>query len=370
MNGLKRFWMYVVLAGSVCLCGCDNVGGEEEEEFDVAGDGVFVLNEGNLNAGNSTLSYYNPETREVENGVFHRANDRKLGDTGQSIAVRDGMAYLAMENSGVIWGIDVRTFKVRGQLLTKGTKIIHPRHIHFVDDTTAYVTDLISPYVNIFNPKTFVYRGAIPTGQKALNGHSSTEEMVQRGKYVFTNCWSYNDKILVIDTEKHAVCDSICLDSPQPKSMKLDRNGKIWVITDGGYSTDGGSFGDNIPCLFRIDADTRKIEQKQALDADEANVQIALNGRGDTLYLINNDIYRMAVTDTHLPVRPFIEAKKDADGKRHKLYGLSINPVNSELYVADAVDYSQAGVVYRYSADGKPVHEFRVGINPRALAFK
>ena len=47
----------------------------------VAGDGVFVLNEGNLNAGNSTLSYYNPETREVENGVVPPCQRPQAGGT-------------------------------------------------------------------------------------------------------------------------------------------------------------------------------------------------------------------------------------------------------------------------------------------------
>ena len=145
------------------LGGCDNVGDNDEEEFSVSGNGVFILNEGNFNAGNATLSYYDPVEKSVENGVFYRANDRKLGDTGQSIMIYDGMAYIAVENSGIIWGIDVTTFKVCGQLTAEGTKIINPRYVHIVNDTKAYVTDLYSPYVNIFNPKTFKYIGAIPT---------------------------------------------------------------------------------------------------------------------------------------------------------------------------------------------------------------
>lgn len=135
-------------------------------------------------------------------GVFYRANDRKLGDTGQSVIIYDGTAYIAVENSGIVWGIDINTFKVQGQLETEGTKMINPRFVHIVNENKAYVTDLYSPYVNIFNPKTFKYIGAIPTKQPSNRGYSSTEEMVQYGKYVFTNCWSYSNKILVIDTEK------------------------------------------------------------------------------------------------------------------------------------------------------------------------
>lgn len=349
---------------------CNNVSESEEEKFDVTGTGVFILNEGNFNAGNSTLSYYNPATQSVENGVFSRANDRRLGDTGQSMAIHGTTGYIAVENSGIIWGIDINTFKVKGQLTASGTNIINPRYIHFLSDTKAYVTDLYSPYVNIFNPATFEYIGSIPTGEPSVNGYSSTEEMVQYGRYVFTNCWSYNNKILVIDTERDEVCDEIVLGSPQPKSMKIDCNGKIWVLTDGGYATSSGSYGDNVPHLYKIDARTLTIEQDQALDTDEANVQIALNGAGNMLYLINNDIYRMSVTDSHLPVRPFIKAEVDENGNRHKLYGLSVNPTNSDIYVADAVDYRQSGVVYRYSSTGELIDKFNVGINPNCFCFK
>ena len=351
---------------------CSNTDhGPGEESFSDTGQGVFVLCEGNFNSGNSTLSYYNPETREVENGVFQRANDRRLGDTGQSIQLHGGVAYVAMENSGIIWGLDTATFRVRGQLTTGQTEhMINPRYIHFLSDDKAYVTDLYSPYITVFNPRTFQYVGSISTRQQASFGYNSTEQMVAWGDRVFTNCWSYSNKILVIDTRRDEVCDSIVLSSWQPKSMAMDARGKLWVITDGGYSTDEDSFSDNIPHLYRIDAATLAIELDQALDTDEANVQLATNPAGTVLYVINNDVYRMDISASHLPVRPFIEAPRGSNGRRHYLYGIGVNPRNGEIYLADAVDYRQSGVVYRYAEDGTLLHQFRVGITPNSFAFK
>lgn len=335
-----------------------------------ATDGVFILCEGNYNAGNASLSYYDPENLTVENGVFRRVNDRKLGDTGQSIVVYGNTAYIAVENSGIVWGMNTDDFKVRGQLTASAdTKIINPRYVHKVSDTKAYVTDLYSHYINIFNPQTFKYSGSISVEGVAKNGYCSTEEMVQYGDFVFTNCWSYSNKILVIDTKTDAVVDSIVLKSWQPKSMALDKNGKIWVITDGGYSTASESFGEGVPYLYRIDAKSRKVELEMMLDNDDANVQLALNSKKDVLYILNNDIYSMNVSSTICPNEPFIKAPIDADGKRHKLYGIGVNPSNDEIYVADAVDYRQSGVVYRYDSKGQLIHNFRVGITPNHFAF-
>ena len=363
---------YLLLSFLSLLCACNGTDIENaEENFEHTGKGVFILNEGNYNSGNSTLSYYRPDAKTVENGIFRRANDRKLGDTGQSMTLHNGTLYIAMENSGIVWGIDAETFRVKGQLTASQTShMINPRFVHIVNREKAYISDLYAPYITVFNPTTFQPLGSIHTGQPSANGYSSTENMVQHGHRVFTNCWSYSNRILAIDTRTDEVCDSLTLGSWQPKSMVVDAHGKLWVLTDGGYYTGDESFGDNIPHLYRIDANTLEIEQEQALDADDANVQIATNPDKTVLYIVNNDIYRMHITDEHLPVRPFISAPTDSKGNRHKLYAIGVHPQNGEIYVADAVDYSQAGTVYRYSAEGLPIDQFRTGINPNGFAFK
>lgn len=363
---------YLLLTFLSVLCACNGTDNENEEEhFQDTGKGVFILNEGNYNSGNSTLSYYYPGEKRVENGIFLRSNDRKLGDTGQSMTLYNNTLFIAMENSGIVWGIDAETFRVKGQLTAAQTEhMINPRFVHIVNEGKAYVSDLYSPYITIFNPTTFQPLGSIHTGQPSANGYSSTENMVQYGNHVFTNCWSYSNKILAIDTRTDEVTDSIVLGSWQPKSMIVDARGKLWVLTDGGYHTGDESFGDNVPHLYRIDATTLEIEQDQALDTDEAGVQIAASPDKSVIYIVNNDIYRMGITDEHLPVRPFISAPTDSNGRRHKLYAIGVNPHNGEIYVADAVDYAQSGTVYRYSAQGELIDRFRTGINPNGFAFK
>jgi len=281
-----------------------------------------------------------------------------------------GTLWIAVENSGIIWAIDAETYKVKGQIVAKDHIMDDPRYIHFLSDTKAYVTDLFAPLITIINPSPYQIIGTIPTGQAAMFGFASTEQMVQYGKYVFTNCWSYSNKILVIDTTEDKVVKEIELSTWQPKSMVLDANGKIWVITDGGYTYGEYRFSDNVPHLYKINASNFEIESDQILDTDEANVQLALNGNKTTLYILNNDIFRMSINESQVPVFPFISAPVDGNGKRHFLYGLSVNPKNDEIYVADAIDYSQSGVCYRYSFDGELIDNFRVGINPNMFVFQ
>ena len=189
----------------------------------------------------------------------------------------------------------------------------------------------------------------------------STEQMVQYDKYVFTNCWSYQNRILVIDTETDKVCDQITV-GIQPTSLVMDKYNKIWTVTDGGY--EGSPYGHEAPSLYCIDAATRKIEKQFKFKFGDWPSEVQLNGTRDTLYFINNDIWRMPVVADHVPVRPFLKYKQT------KFYGLSIDPNTSEVYVADAIDYVQHGVVYRFTARGAAVDTIRVGITPGSFCFK
>lgn len=311
-NGLKRG--IVICACAALAVSCMDYGPIEKEDFEidnigsgdeVTGKGLFITNEGNFMYGNASLSYYDPEKKHVENEVFARANAIKLGDE------------------------------------------------------KAYVTQIWDPRIYIVNPKTYQITGYVETDMDFETG--STEQMVQYDKYVFTNCWSYQNRILVIDTETDKVCDQITV-GIQPTSLVMDKYNKIWTVTDGGY--EGSPYGHEAPSLYCIDAATRKIEKQFKFKFGDWPSEVQLNGTRDTLYFINKAVWRLPVTADKFPVKPFLPYNNTL------YYGLTINPVNSEVYIADAIDYVQNGVVLRYSPDGELLDEFYVGIIPGAFCWR
>lgn len=328
----------------------------QTEKFALDGDGLFITNEGNFQYGNATLSYYDPTTRHVENEVFYRANGMKLGDVAQSMAIHNGLGWVVVNNSHVVFAIDLTTLKETGRI----ENLTSPRYIHFVSDEKAYITQLWDNRIFIVNPTTYSITGHIEVPGMAM-GNGSTEQMVQCGHYVYCNCWSYQNRIIKIDTTTDRVVDALTV-GIQPASLAIDCNNKLWVVTDGGY--EGSPYGYEAPMLYRIDTSSFAIEKQFSFKLGDSPSEAQLNGAGDTLYWINGDIWRMNVEADTTPSQPVIASK----GTRY--YGLTVDPATGDVYVADAIDYQQQGIVYRYSDAGLLIDKFYVGVTPGAFCWK
>ena len=329
---------------------------EENFNTSTSGEGLFICNEGNFQYGNATLSYYNPETKVVENEVFYRANAMKLGDVAQSMVIRDGIGWVVVNNSHVIFAIDINTFKEVGRI----TNFTSPRYMHFISDEKAYVTQIWDNRIFIVNPKRYEITGYIDIPDMTMET-GSTEQMVQYGKYVYVNGWSYQNRILKIDTETDEVVDELTV-GIQPTSLVMDCNNKLWTVTDGGY--EGSPYGHEAPSLYRIDAETFTIEKQFEFKFGDAPSEVQLNGAKDKIYWINDDVWEMDVIAERVPVRPFLPYNETI------YYGLTVCPRTGDVYVADAIDYVQQGMIYRYSKEGNLLDEFYVGIIPGAFCWK
>lgn len=363
MMKIKRhiIWLVLLLIITSCMKD-DELWKRSPVHHDPASSGVFILNEGNFGFENASLSYYDIENGTIYNDVFFNTNALPLGDVALSMEIRDSMGYIVLNGSGKIYTINVNTFELMGKI----TGFTSPRYIHFLNNTKAYVSDLYARSVSIVDPELQMIVGDIDAHNNDPDYYQHpTEQMLQYGKNVFTNCWSFDNKILVIDSEADEVVDSIEV-MIQPQSMVMDKFNNLWVLTDGGF--EGNPYGHEEPALLKINTTTYDIEQLFRFELDDLPSDLKINGIGDTLYFLNRHVYRHAVSSVSQP-DIFIESPY-TNSNIGGYYGLGIDPDRSDIYVADAIDNVQRGVVYRFNASGIPLDTLKVGIIPGGFCFK
>lgn len=324
--------------------------------------GVFVVNEGNFQYDNASLSYYTIDSMMVLNDVFLRSNNVPLGDVAQSMQIRDSLGYVVVNNSGKIYIININTF----ELVDKITGFTSPREIYFIDHKKAYVSDLYAASIAIVDLEKREISGYIDVkvSGSRLYQHS-TEQMIRVGDRLFVNCWSYDNTILVIDLLEDRVVDSVKV-RQQPNSMVRDHFDRLWILCDGGFK--GSPAKSEDPSLMMMDPYTLKVLKEYRFEGPDQPANLIINGARDTLYYLNRHVYMHPVAAMEAPLQYL--ASPYPEGQPGGYYSLSIDPHSSDLYIADAIDQVQRGVIYRYDATLTVIDTFKVGINPGAFCFK
>jgi len=337
--------IFKILFLTLILIGCEKNRDEPDDEFRSA-NGFFFVNEGGFNQGNGSLSYYSYDTSMVFNKIFSEVNGRILGDIPNSVSIIGADIYIVVNNSGKIEIAEKET------LVSKTTieGLNSPRRILKVDQKKAYVSSLYSDSLIIIDIDTCKVAGSVYLGK-------SSEAMVLVDSRVFVANWSGGSTISVVDATSDTLMSVIQL-SDEPCSMQIDKNNNLWVLCSGGY------MGDHLPVLYCIDTDDYSvIGEFEFPTMSDYPTELSINGSGDTLYYLNRNIYRMAVTDNQLPQVPFVNSFN------RNLYKLGYDGDNNYIVVTDAIDYMQRGYLYIYTRSGKIFNMVKADIIPGSMSF-
>lgn len=332
----------------------ENPGDPPEPPIITFDDGIFIINEGNFNWGNATVTYIDSKTNATEQNLFERVNLHGLGDVAQSMKVFNNMGLIVVNNSNKLEVVTVSDFKSVKSIYGFSS----PRYIEIVDSAKAYVTNLRND-ISVVNLKTLTISSVIKT-------HGWTEGLIKYGKYMFVTCvGTFNEpnasrraQVLIIDTEKDRIIDSIQT-GKEPLGIVVDRKNSMWVLCTGGF--------DNYepPSILRINPDLRIVEKSFSFQGISGTPsRLCINPTKDTLYFLHGGVFQMPVSSLSLPSKPLIP------GNGHLFYGLDIHPKTGQIYVSDAVDYVQNGKAYQFSPkNGLLIHEYTTGRIPGSFCF-
>ena len=325
--------------------------------------GFYLLNEGNMGQNKATLDYYDFEKALYTRNIYGAANPsmvQALGDVGNDLKVYGDRLYAVINCSNLIEVMDKYSAEHIGTI-----EIPNCRYLTF-DGGFGYVTSYAGPVQIGYKQIGYVAKFDTATLQivdTCFVGYQPDEAEIVANKLYVANSGgylvpNYETKLSVIDLTTFRVVDSIPV-AINLHRVRKDRDNMLWVSSRGDY-------GANPARLYRIDP-----LSKQKTDSFEV-VAGDLTIHGDSLYYcgmdyaagggmcgIINTRTRQSVSTSIVTDNTLLDTP----------YGIAIHPDSGYIYLTDAGNYVNPGVLYCFSREGKQLWNVRTGDIPAHIAF-
>ncbi|XZF15329.1 DUF5074 domain-containing protein [Chitinophagaceae bacterium MMS25-I14] len=317
---------------------------------------VYIICEGALSNGNSSLCLYLPAKDSVYEDVYKAANGQSVGDVFQSMTAIGNYYFLCINNSDKILVINKSDWKLQGTI-----NVSKPRYILPISATKAYVSSLFSNKVNIIDPSTLQATGSFSMP------FQNTEGLFLLNDSAFICTWdTATNNLYSINTTTNQPTHSFTMAGYAPQEILMDKEQKLWVLS--------GNITKGKPAAFtRFDPATGQILKAYNFTTTSDVIKPVFNPTKDTIYFIevdynggtaNNGIYRMGIHDAALPAQPFV-----ATQQYQYFWALGIDPRNGNIYVGDPKGFTQKGVVTVYRPDASIITTFKTGLGPGHFYF-
>ena len=322
-------------------------------------NGAFISNEGTYGLDNASVSFYDFAADSIRNSIYSVVNNHPIGQVLQSIYIVNGKAYMMMNLSDSVVIATVDNFKAAGS-----------------------ITGFISPRcMTSFNNKGYITQwgenGVVKVIDLTLNtilrtikvGTGPEQALVAGGNILVCNGGAYDldSTISIINPASDKVVQTITV-GDNPKEMVVDKNSDIWVICYGyiKYDSNFTIIKETPSKLVRLSGQDYHKVVEYIISQTQHPQHIDISNDKSIVYYGGgfgfSGIYAMSITATSLPAAPFIDNKM--------FYGFNVNPVNGDIYTLDAGNFTDTGMLYRYSSLGSLIRQYSVGIAPNGVAFR
>jgi DNA-binding beta-propeller fold protein YncE len=339
----KPHYLLFTLSAFATFTACEPE--EEQPDLGAFANGVFVVNEGQFNVGNASLSHYLRADGLVTPDVYTAANQVPLGDVAQSMTIAGDNGYIVVNNSGKVEVVKWRDMSHTATI----TGLTSPRYLLPLGNGRAFVTDYASNYMAVVDLTTNTKIDSVMVG-------GWTEELVLLNGAVYVAATG-TGRVLKVDPNSNAVLAEVTIGN-EPTSMAVDGNGKLWVVTNDTYPADEPSR------ILRLNPADLSIEASITMVTlfNYPN-DLAMSKDGQSLYFIDGQIYKLPIDQLLIPADPFISL-----GSSYP-YSIDVDPVTGNIFVGDGADFQSNGTVKVYNAQGQMQGSFAAGVIPGGFCF-
>jgi hypothetical protein len=351
-----------LLAGLSLLLGSCKKDNDNISENEISSTkGVYMLSEGAYGSKGSDITYYEISTKTTQRGYYKKVNGIDLGENATDLQRYGSKMYCVVsgksKGESFVDIMDANTAKTIKRLsFNSAAAAYYPRSLAFYNNKA---------YVSCYDGKLRRIDTASLTIDADTDVPAYSEGIaVANGKlYVANSDYMMNGSktVSVVDLVTFKKVKDITVNL-NPVKVAAAPNGDVYVLSQGDYSANPGN-------MERINSVTDARISTTLIEGIDYNSNIAIT-RNAAYVTRTNTVFASVVnpinSSTGLPSNSnFTEGTTFG-----ALYGLTIDPFNGDVYVADAVDFNNAtGKAYCFGADGKKKFSFETSKNPQHAVF-
>ncbi len=307
---------------------------------------VLLTNEGGFQQGNASISQYVPATEEITHDVFMTANNRPVGDVLMPVSFVNGEMWLVVNNSGNIWVVDSTDLSIKDEVTGLGS----PRFAVSSSDESVYVSNLFGDILDVVDATDKNVTGSID-----LNGWSERMVLVNNEMWVANKSTEY---LYQIDVNTEAVSDSIKVRKNGGTIIPVGTGNHVFLLCEAEWDLS------TKPCIYRIDLGTKEIIDSLEFAVGQSVTHLVYDIRNDQLLFANSGLHRIDATN--------LAASTGAinDLTDVVVYAIAVDPVNGDVYVSDAGDFTGRSMIHRLSSNGNELSSFEAGVNCNGFVFR
>ncbi len=359
MNKFRNFMpVAIVIAGALFFASCDE---NNDIENPPESNGVIVVNEGNFDVGNGSLSYYDEDSSRIINNIVKTANDgSEIGANIQSVFAHDGVGYIVCNAHDKIEfiGMEDNTF-----LANPETDISAPRYMTVVGDK-GYIS-CWGPWGNNYDlPDSYIAVLDLSTRKvvDSLDCGSGPEGIMAIGDNLYV-ANSYDTTVTIIDLNDKS--SSLLKFRAAPLHFANDGSGSLWVTLGSAY----GKHTAEYVGLQEINVSDNSIGDFVQVPGLAESGKMAVDGNGNNIYVLTAEPYPSSINyvfkfDTNTKT---LSSTASISGEN--FYGLGVNPDTNMIYVGDSQGFAGSGKIYVYDETGIMVDEQTSSIGPNGFLF-
>lgn len=318
--------------------------------------GFFILNRGNQDANNASISYYDMLTKTLTPNFYQKVNGNGLGDSAEQMLIYGSKIYVAVTNSNRLAILDMNGKLLKSIEPKEGTSTKQPRCFAAADGK-VYVSYFYGHSVAMLDTTSLEVEKEVKVGRypEQLVVANKKLYVANSGGLDFPN---YGETVSVIDIPTFKVEKDIKV-ALNPNRLAANSKGDVYVISMGDYGAVKNT-------LQKIDATTGTVK----VMGEGSRISIA----NDKLYVL----YAPYSTPDQNSISRYdaLTGEKEADNlvssisKVSTLSGIDVDPLSGNIYITDA-PYTETGSVYVFDAEGKKVGEpiETKGYGPQAVCF-